>query len=268
MKDLTMRDVVSKVQIHMPFHLLPEHQKIVLEHRLNLEIYFNQHVLKSLDKEKCRETAKILNGAGLKITFHAPFMDLRPGALDDKIRQVSVDRMKKAIELAQYFRPLRIVCHPMFDDRYYVDCDDLWLEASVKSWTELIPLAKEYDTVLSLENVYDKGPRLLRRLFEALASDSVCFCFDTGHFNAFSYASLKVWFRELGKYLGQLHLHDNFGQKDEHLAVGEGTFPFAELFAVLGKRKIKPVITLEAHDQKAFWKSLENIKEAGFLDFI
>ena len=263
-----MQDIIGKIQVHIPFHLMPQYQETIIERRLNPEIYFSQYALKNLDVAKCKETAKLFRNAGLKITFHGPFMDLRPGALDDKIRQVSVDRMKQAIELAQYFQPLRIVCHPMFDDHYYVDCDDLWLEASVKSWTELIPLVKAHNTILSLENVYDKEPRLLRRLFEALASNSVCFCFDTGHFNAFSYEPLSVWLKELGRYLGQIHVHDNFGQKDEHLAVGAGSFPFEELFAYLRKKKIKPVVTLEAHDQTSLWQSITNIKEAGFLDFM
>jgi len=42
---------------------------------------------------------------GLKVTFHAPFMDLRPGALDDKIRQASLDRIKEVLDLAPYFHP-------------------------------------------------------------------------------------------------------------------------------------------------------------------
>ncbi len=263
-----MQEVISKIQMHIPYHLWPQHQADIIGNKLNPEIYFSQYALKDIDMEKCRETARLIRNAGLKVTFHAPFMDLRPGALDDKIRRVSVDRMKQAIDLAQYFHPIRIVCHPMFDDRYYVDCDDLWLEASVKSWTELIDLAKAHNSILSLENVYDKEPRLLRRLFEALESDSVCFCLDTGHFNAFSYTPLKVWLKELGKYLGQLHLHDNFGERDEHLAVGKGTFPFEELFAWLRKNKKNPVFTLEAHDQKELWKSIGNIKKEGYLDFI
>jgi sugar phosphate isomerase/epimerase len=267
-RDLIMQNVISKIQVHIPFHLLSQYQATILQRKLNPEIYFSQFVLKNLDKARCKETAKLFSEAGLKITFHGPFMDLRPGALDDKIRQTSVDTIKQVFELAQYFQPLRIVCHPSFDERYYVDCDDLWLENSVKSWTELISMAKANNTIISLENVYDKGPHLLRRIFDALSAESVCFCFDTGHFNVFSFTSLNIWLEELGQYLGQLHLHDNFGLKDEHLAVGSGSFPFGALFEFLWQKKIKPIITLEAHSQSALWQSVANIKEMGFLDFI
>ena len=262
-----MQDILSKVHAHMPYHLLPKYLEMILQKKLNTEIYFSHYALQNLDKIKCIETAKLFAGAGLKVTFHAPFMDLRPGALDDKIRQVSLDRIKEVLDLAPYFHPLKIVCHPAFDDRYYVDCDDLWLESSVKTWTELIALAKDAKTIIALENVYEKEPRLFRRLLDARSSDSLCFSFDTGHFNVFSYTPLNIWLQELGKYLGHLHLHDNRGKTDEHLPVGCGAFPFAELFQTLRAIGAKPSMTLEAHDQDDLWESLYNIKSMNLLDF-
>ena len=262
-----MQDILSKVHAHMPYHLLPKYLEMILQKKLNTEIYFSHYALQNLDKIKCIETAKLFAGAGLKVTFHAPFMDLRPGALDDKIRQVSLDRIKEVLDLAPYFHPLKIVCHPAFDDRYYVDCDDLWLESSVKNWTEMIALATDAKTIIALENVYEKEPRILRRLLDALSSDSICFCFDTGHFNVFSYTPLNIWLQELGKYLGHLHLHDNRGKTDEHLPVGCGAFPFAELFQTLRAIGAKPSMTLEAHDQDDLWESLYNIKSMNLLDF-
>ena len=262
-----MQDIVSKIHGHMPYHLLPQYQEMILRKRLNLEIYFNHQVLQSLDKSQCRKTAKILADAGLKINFHAPFMDLRPGAMDDKIRQTSVDRIKQVFDLAPYFHPLKIVCHPSFDDRYYVFGDDLWMDASIKTWTELIALAEDHHTIIALENIYEKNPSILRRLFKALSSDSICFCFDTGHFNAFSQEPLNIWMKELGKYIGHLHLHDNRGERDEHLPVGCGTFPFEELFDNLRSLKARPTITLEAHNETDLWQSLNNIKSMELLYF-
>ncbi len=260
-----MQEIISKVHAHMPYHLLPRYLESVLQQKLNLEIYFHHWVLEDLDKIKCLETAKLLAEKGLKVTFHAPFLDLRPAALDDKIRQTSIERIKQVFDLAPYFHPLKIVCHPSFDDRYYVSADDLWLENGVKTWTELIKLAKEYQTTIALENVYEKNPYILRRLFDALSSDKICFCFDTGHFNVFSYEPLNVWLKELGKYLGHLHLHDNFGRLDEHLPVGNGTFPFGKLFQILKKMKVKPTITLEAHNQNSFLQSVNNVKDMKLL---
>ncbi|MEN6330683.1 MAG: TIM barrel protein, partial [Smithella sp.] len=198
---------------------------------------------------------------------HAPFMDLRPGALDDKIRRASIDRLKQVFDLIPYFHPLKIVCHPSFDRLYYVSCDEEWLDASTQTWLTLIALIDgETKTQIALENVYEREPSVLRRLFERLNSDRICFCFDTGHFNVFACTKLKVWLDELGKYLGHLHLHDNHGERDEHLPVGNGTFPFAGFFHALREINARPTITLEAHAEDNLWESLGNIKELGILE--
>jgi sugar phosphate isomerase/epimerase len=260
-----MQDILKKVHVHMPFDLLVRYQEMIFQEKMNLEIYFSHFVLDKFDNAEFRKSAKLLNDAGIKITFHAPFMDLRPGALDKKIRQASLERLKQVFAIASYFHPLKIVCHPSYDQRYYVSCDEEWLEASAATWEELIILAREAQTVIALENVYERGPSVLRRLFERLNSDRVCFCFDTGHFNVFARASLEIWMRELGKYLGHLHLHDNHGRFDEHLPVGNGNFPFAELFEKLQDREDQPTMTLEAHAQDDLWQSLGNVKKMGLL---
>jgi sugar phosphate isomerase/epimerase len=260
-----MQEILKKVHVHMPFDLFSEYRQLILKEKLNLEIYFSHTTLNKLDPIKCRQTAALLADAGVKVTFHAPFMDLRPGALDEKVRRVSMDRLKQVFELAPYFRPLRIVCHASFDHRYYVSCDELWLENSAATWRELIALSRDMGTIIALENVYERDPFILRRLFERLASDCICFCFDSGHFNVFSRTPLNIWFEELGKYLGHLHLHDNQGRADEHLPVGCGKFPFTDLFRILQDIKAHPLITLEAHSLNDLWQSLDNIKKMGFI---
>jgi sugar phosphate isomerase/epimerase len=261
-----MPDILRRVHAHMPYHLLPRYLPMILEKKLNLEIYFSHYALQSLNKNKCMKTAQKLKDAGLKVTFHAPFADLRPGALDDNIRQTSLDRIKQVFDLTPYFQPLKIVCHPSFDECYYIDCDDLWLENSVNFWRQLLGPAKDAGTIIALENVYEKEPHILRLLFEALASDKVCFCFDTGHFNVFSYAPLKTWMAEMGRYIGHLHLHDNFGRFDEHLPVGTATFPFERFFLVLKELKVRPTITLEAHAQENLWQSAANLQKMSLWD--
>lgn len=255
-----MPDILRSVHAHMPYQLLSRYLPMILEKKLNLEIYFSHYALESLDTKTCREMAASLRDAGLKVTFHSPFMDLRPGALDDRIRKTSLDRIRQAFDLIPYFLPLKIVCHPSFDERYYVNCDDLWLENSVNFWRQLIPAAKEGGTIVAFENVYEKEPHILRRLLETLQSDQVCFCFDTGHFNVFARTPLKIWMDELGRYIGHLHLHDNFGKHDEHLPVGAATFPFDQLFSALKSLNVRPTVTLEAHAPEHLWQSAANLQ--------
>jgi sugar phosphate isomerase/epimerase len=109
-----------------------------------------------------------------------------------------------------------------------------------------------------LENVYEHGPEELCCLFEQLAADQVGFCFDVGHQQAFGKAGMDRWLTQLGPFIGQLHLHDNHGEADDHIALGSGTIDFTGLFDWLAAHRGRPpIVTLEPHEEKELWPSLE-----------
>lgn len=256
-----MHEILRAVQVHMPFHLLfSQLLPMVIKERINPEISFNYASLDRFSRKDFMEVAARLQDEGLTITFHAPFMDLRPGAIDPRIRQVTIDRLKQVFELVPFYRPLSVACHPSFDRRYYVSGEHLWLKNSIGTWGQFLDQTREMNTMITLENVYESDPQHLNLLLNALPSPNFCFCFDTGHFNVFSRAPLRTWMEILGSRIGQIHLHDNNGSLDEHLPVGEGNFPFQEFFEILREQEIDPIITLEPHTEKHLWQMLENIK--------
>jgi sugar phosphate isomerase/epimerase len=257
----SMQKIIKNVQIHVPFRLLTtEHFNFVIKERINPEISFNCTDLDTWTKSVFLEVAKRIAEAGLTVTFHAPFIDLRPGALDPKIRQVAKDRLQQVFDLVSYFHPLTVVCHPSFDERYYASHHQAWLENSIETWSHFLPLAEETKTIIALENVYETDPAPLTKLLGALSSPRIRFCFDTGHCNFFSRATFTTWIQEMGPYLVQLHIHDNSGSADDHAPVGEGNFPFNALFALLRERDLSPLVTLEPHALDDLWKTLKNIE--------
>jgi len=256
-----MRDILKVIQVHMPFHFL--HNKylpMVIKEKINPEISFNHYTLDNFKKEDYKKVADQLLEAGLRITFHAPFMDLRPGAIDPKIRRVTMERLIQVFDLVPYFRPLSVVCHASFDKRYYVSSENMWLKNSIETWQQLVKLAAEMKTILALENVYESDCQQLNLLLTAFPSPYVCFCFDTGHFNVFAETPLEDWINSLGLRLGQVHIHDNNGILDEHLPVGDGNFPFRDFFKMIRERGLEPIVTIESHTEKDLWRMLENIK--------
>ncbi len=265
-----MHDILKKIQVNMPFRMLVDrYLPMVLEKRINPEIGFDCFALDSFRKEDFLKVAGMLRDEGLTITFHAPFYDLRPGAVDRRIREVTVERLNQVFELVPYFKPESIVCHPSFDSRYYVSNDDLWLENSRDTWMRFLAMADGMDTVIVLENVYENNPEILNRLINSLNKfDNIRFCFDTGHFNAFSNVPLEEWMESLGTCIGEIHLHDNDGRTDEHAPVGEGNFPFRRFFEFLSENDIRPIITIEPHTEENLWHTLKNIKNMKLLDYL
>jgi len=256
-----MRDIIEVIQVHMPFDFLyNKYLPMVIKERINPEISFNHYTFDHFKKEDYTRVADRLLEAGLMITFHAPFMDLRPGAIDPTIRQVTIERLKQVFDLVPYFRPLSVVCHASFDKRYYVSSEQTWLKNSIETWQQLLTQAMEMKTIIALENVYEGDCQQLSLLLDAFPSPHVCFCFDTGHFNVFSETPLEEWMISLGSRIGQIHIHDNNGLLDEHLPVGDGNFPFRDFFGIIRKKGINPIITVESHTEKHLWRMLENIK--------
>jgi sugar phosphate isomerase/epimerase len=126
--------------------------------------------------------------------------------------------------------------------------------------------AKDMNTVIMLENVYESDPGCLGALLDQVNSPCLRFCFDTGHFNAYSKTDLTLWLERLGRYVGELHLHDNEGSTDDHLPVGKGNFPFDRLFAFLREKGISPIVTVEPHTEQNLWDTLAYIRETNLLD--
>ena len=263
-----MQEILQKIQVHVPFRLLWE--KLlpwVIREGINPEISFGHQDLDRFQEADFREVAERLAEAGRSVTFHAPFMDLRPGALDPWIRQTSLDRLRQVFDMVPWFQPRSVVCHASFDEKYYVSAEAQWLEHSLATWRTLLDGIAGTETVITLENVYERDPQPLRRLLDALASPQARFCFDAGHANVFGSVPLASWIEELGDLLGEMHIHDNHGLTDEHLPVGEGNIPFRELFATVRKRNLRPLLTVESHSKKILDRMLENLRAMELPEF-
>ena len=176
---------------------------MVIREGINPEIGFNHLDLDRFQETDFRETADRLADAGLSVTFHAPFMDLRPGAIDPRIRQVTLDRLRQVFDLIPWFRPRSMVCHPSFDEKYYVSGEKQWLENSLETWNGLLECVRGTETIIALENVYERDPHQLRPLLDALDSPQVRFCFDTGHANAFGECAARGMDGDAGRSSGR-----------------------------------------------------------------
>jgi sugar phosphate isomerase/epimerase len=80
-------------------------------------------------------------------------------------------------------------------------------------------------------------------LFERAASDTVRFCLDTGH--AHMTRNAADFLRRLGTCLGCVHLADNHGEHDDHLAPGEGTIDWPVLLRAIAATGFRGPYVLE-----------------------
>lgn len=250
----------KNVHIHIPFPELIKRLDMVAKNKLNVEIYFNQKTLDHCKMNDVYKAQDVLAKNDLQVTFHAPFMDLSPGGVDNKVRQLTVDRFLQVIKLAEIFSPKVIVFHPGYDKWRFDSHWKIWLKNSIKTWTEILEKSSKFDFTIAVENVFETKPNTIASLIKEIDSPRLKFCFDVGHFNLFTETSMEKWFKSLGNSIAEVHLHDNHATKDEHLALGDAGIDFERFFQLLQQYDSHPVVTVEAHNEKDLWKSLKYLQ--------
>ncbi len=257
-----MSEIKNQVQVNIPFGMLHEsYLNTFLKNRLNPEIGFDAGALDRFSLKEINAAAQEIQKAGLRSTIHAPFMDLSPGSPDAKIRAVTRERLEQVLRLIPHLKPVTVVCHTGYDHRRYWHIKEAWVEKSLETWGWFADAVYNEGALLMLENVYERGPDDMRPLFECLPKERIGFCLDTGHQNVFSETGMEVWVSSLGVYLKQLHLHDNYGGYDDHLAPGKGRIDFVSLFHQLSRAGICPVaITVEVHREEELRPGLQYLE--------
>lgn len=247
---------MSELFVHVPASRLPERVDFLLARKLQPEVACQGTNMAKLDIAQLADSASELAEAGLKTVLHAPFVDFCPGAADFRGRQQTIYLLEQTLILAERIKAVKIVFHPGLNANATGHETDDWLARSYVLWSNYISWAKHNDCIFCIENIYETSPSPLLALITAINSPYFGHVFDIGHWNIFSSGPLTTWLGTLAPYIHHLHLHDNRGYMDEHLAIGLGTAPFDQLFAWLDDYGMIPSITLENHNRHAIDQSL------------
>lgn len=247
-----------RLHAHLPWSNHADHLEAILELGLAPEFAFKGPDLDSLDESLVAYTARRLSATGRRPTVHAPFFDLSPGAMEPRVRQVTRERLSQSLETAGKLGAQVMVVHPGYDRWRYPHLADNWIAQAADFFPPLLALAERVDCRLALENIYEETPATLLSLVDRLASPWFGHCFDIGHWRLFGTTGQNDWLAAIAPRLLHLHLHDNLGQADDHLPVGEGTIDFAPLCRLLQTFAKPPTMTLEAHSPDDLRRSLVN----------
>ena len=186
-----------------------------------------------------------LDRHGVSVNFHMPIVAFNPASEDEEIRRETMDTWKKCIKLARYFSSDYVLCHPgrsgdkekgirliqqFFRDRI----NDL------PGHTELI-----LENVPPYENEIGINSKELLEIGSELPKERWGICFDTGHAYLTDREEFLSEFEKLLPYTKVFHFNDNHGNRDEHLAIGNGTIPFGSIIPVLKEGKSSCFINYE-----------------------
>lgn len=247
-----------RIHLSIPYFLLKERLEEVLSHGISPEVYFDAETLEGLDLKELKPLCRALFKKGLTCTVHAPYSDLSPGAIDPEVRRLTLRRFYKLLETAVWFSPLNVVFHPGYMPMVHKEYLEEWVKRAQETWYLVGRRAEQLGLVISLENVFEEGPEVLKGLFEGIGLP-FGFCFDLGHWFTFANSDLGNWMEAFSDRLLEVHLHDNHGSKDEHLPPGEGRIDFLGLLPLLpGKDAL--IFTVEVYEEAKALKALEAAK--------
>ncbi len=258
-----LSNILKQVQVNIPFSMLwDQYADRFLQAGLNPEVGIDAASMDRFSHDDFAVMARRFRQRGLTVTIHGPFFDMCPGSLDPQVRAVTRKRFGQLLELVPLFEPKTVVLHAGYDWKRYGYVRDAWLDNSVQTWRWMAERVNALGSRLMLENVYESRPEEMHVLFEQLTEQRVGLCLDTGHLTAFGKAPAVEWVDSMADHLGQLHLHDNHGDVDQHLALGTGGIDFIALFQRLAVVcPTAPVITLEPHEEDALEPSLSYLEK-------
>ncbi len=249
-ENLIPEEVKTRVHLALPFVMFEKYLPRALALGLSLEVGLDHQALDLYRARDFRQKASLLKRHRIRLTVHAPFCDLSPGAFDGLVRRASIRRLHEALRVARYFQPEVVVFHSGYHPGYHRERQEAWVELAREGISALLPLAEKWGLRLALENVFEPSPALLTRIVEELDSPLLGYCFDAGHVFAFAKTSWEPWLEAFYGRLFEIHVHDNDGRWDDHLPPGRGKIPFEEIFKFLAQRGIRPVVTFEAHREE------------------
>ncbi len=218
----------------------------------NLEIFCAASHFNYGDPQSSRELANSLDEYRITLhSLHAPTdRDAAGGraggvtisiADSERIRRIeAVDEMKRALDVAEKI-PFRYFALHLATGRQPADARKF--DAAFNSLEHLAIFAKERGVTIALQNTPNElgSPFSLAQFIKETHLHNVVFCFDIGH--AHIEGGAIEGYHLMRDRIAYAHIHDNHGEKDEHLLPYEGTIDWdAAIVAFSGAPEPLPLV--------------------------
>ena len=162
-----------------------------------------------------------------RFTFHAPFSELCPAAIDPLVRDVTKKRYRQAIALAHHYGICRIVIHAGFIPQVYFP--EWFVPQSIAFWQELLA-DLDASTTICLENVMEPSADMLVDIVRQTNDPRLRLCLDVGHACTRPNARpVEDWLEKEAPFLDHFHIHNNDGVTDLHDPLDRGILDMAAL---------------------------------------
>jgi sugar phosphate isomerase/epimerase len=176
----------------------------------------------------------------------------------ERIRRIdAVDEIKRALEVAERL-PFRYFVQHLAHGRQ--SSDSRKLDAAFSSLEHLTVFAKARGVTVAIENTPGEftSPMTIQHFIADTHLHDLRLCFDIGH--AHIEDGVETSFDIMRSRVVTTHVHDNHGDKDEHLLPFDGTIDWEKALALIAGTEESLPIVLELKEQSVKNPSLDEIR--------
>lgn len=196
---------------------------------------------------------KSLSVNGLGLICHLPTF-VSTADLTESIRRASVTEMHQSLQVAADLGAAKVVLHPSMAGGMGIFVMETVKGHFFDFLGEMTVAAERLGVVICLENMFPRNRLgVLPEDFEEIFMAFPCLkmTLDTGHANIDDVRGrrLKAFMQRFVQRIDHLHVSDNHGRIDDHLAVGLGTVRFDHLVQNFKVAGYDGTVTLEVFDE-------------------
>lgn len=179
------------------------------------------------------ELAGLKDSYDVKLAVHAPFSDLNCASLNTRARDEALRQVTETMAIASALEIEMVTLHPGHKSPLGAYFPGKCAEIHRKSLKKLDAAGRELGITLALENMPKMWISLCAtagEMMECIEGTELRVCFDFGHANI---TGGIEDFYGLKDRIVNLHVHDNHGDVDRHLVIGEGAIDIPGILKAL-----------------------------------
>lgn len=219
-----------------------------------------------LDGKRVQELVELKRSYSLNYVVHAPYDGINISTSQRVLRIAALKLIERSMKYAHNLEAKLVVVHSGFKSPLdYLKPKTSW-NLFLEVLKHLNKLASDLDIYVGIENMPSGTVAIIQSCKEALmlieetrTLDKVGLTLDVGHSNTISTHETRNYLLKASEHLLHIHLHDNNGDTDSHLAVGSGTINWASIMPLIRGLKLVGGLTIEVMKLKDAKKSFDAI---------
>lgn len=197
---------------------------------------------------------------GMKFQVHAPLSDVNIGSVNEPMRLAAVNEVKQTLLMCHQLDIPLVTVHPGFVQGIAFLDRTRAVEKTKISVKEIASFASNHSVEVVVENLpanINGTCTTAAELLEVVDGADLGICFDMGHAN--TAGQVDDLLKLVGRF-GNVHLHNNDGQWDQHNRIDEGSADLAKVVSAL-RESYSGNIIIESLDIESAVESKKVLEE-------